>query len=238
MADDRSRFDTVATGPKPSSDLEFGPVEVAPSTETHPSVGALRDQFGDAVLKHEVVAGNQHIVFVSPDRNYEILQWLRDDPDQQYDLLRDVTAVDYGGGQPLQVVYQLFSFFHKQALRVKCELSLDALEIESVYSLWKAADWLEREVYDLFGVTFTNHPDLRRILMPPDYAEGYPLRKDFPLRGRFSRAEQTRRALSQDLEHYYFESELERGGEPQSLPPVEESPALPAGDDDAGDQAS
>ncbi|NNM05496.1 MAG: NADH-quinone oxidoreductase subunit C, partial [Gemmatimonadetes bacterium] len=197
MADDRSRFDTVAAGPKPSSDLEFGPVEVAPSGEIHPSVTALQEAFGDAIVRHEVVAGNQHIVFVQPDRNYEVLQWLRDDTDQQYDLLRDVTAVDYGGGQPLQVVYQLFSFFHKQALRVKCELSLDALEIESVVSLWKAADWLEREVYDLFGITFTNHPDLRRILMPPDYAEGYPLRKDFPLRGRFSRAEQTRRALSQ-----------------------------------------
>ena len=105
---------------------------------------------------------------------------------------------------------------------MKCELPLDALEIESVCSLWKAANWLEREVYDLFGITFTNHPDLRRILMPPDYAEGHPLRKDFPLRGRFSRAEQTRRALSQDLEHYYFDPELERGGEPQALPPAED----------------
>jgi NADH-quinone oxidoreductase subunit C len=183
-------------------------------------VVALKDLFGEAVLKTEVVAGNQHIVFIPPDRNIEILTWLRDDPEQQYDLLRDVTCVDYGGGRPLQVVYQLFSFFHKNALCLKCELPLDALEIESVCGIWMAADWLEREVYDLFGITFRNHPDLRRILMPPDYAEGHPLRKDFPLRGRFSRAEQTKRALSQDLEHYYFESELERGGEPQSLPPA------------------
>jgi NADH-quinone oxidoreductase subunit C len=226
MADDRSSFDAVVQGPKPSSEVSADPVKVESPPTNHPSVTALQDQFGDAVLRHEVVANDQHIVFIPPERNLEILGWLKEDPDHQYDLLRDVTAVDYGEGRPIQVVYQLFSFFHKQALRVKCELPLDGLEIESVCGLWIAANWLEREVYDLFGVTFRNHPDLRRILMPPDYAEGHPLRKDFPLRGRFSRAEQTRRALSQDLEHYYFESELERGGESQALPPVEEAAAL------------
>jgi len=230
MAEHPSSFDSVAEGPKPSSAVEAPTVEVASPAQVHPSVAALWDQFGEeAVLRHEVVANDQHIVFIPPERNLEILQWLRTDPDQQYDLLRDVTAVDYGEGRPLQVVYQLFSFFHKQALRVKCELSLDApLEIESVCSLWKAADWLEREVFDLFGITFLNHPDLRRILMPPDYAEGHPLRKDFPLRGRFSRAEQTRRALSQDLDHYYFDAEIQRGGESQALPAHQALEALPA----------
>ena len=184
----------------------------------HASVTALQARFGDAFLRHDIVAGNQHIVFIPPDRNLEVLRWLRDDPDQSYDLLRDVTAVDYGAGTPLQVVYQLFSLQHKRALCLTCELPLDALEIESACPLWKAANWLEREVWDLFGITFKNHPDLRRILMPLDYAEGHPLRKDFPLRGRFSRAEQTRRALSQDLEHYYTDLERGLGGESQALP--------------------
>jgi len=181
-------------------------------------VEALKGRFGDSILRHDIVAGNQHIVFVPPEKNLEVLTWLKNDPEHSYDLLRDVTAVDYGAGTPLQVVYQLFSLTHKRALSVKCELPLDALEIESAYSLWRAANWLEREVYDLFGITFVNHPDLRRILMPEDYDEGHPLRKDFPLRGRYSRAEQTRRALSQSLEHYYIMQELELGGEPQSLP--------------------
>jgi NADH-quinone oxidoreductase subunit C len=184
-------------------------------------VSALKAKFGDALLRHDVVAGNQHIVFIPADRNLEILRWLRDEPDQHYDLLRDVTAVDYGAGSPLQVVYQLFSISHKRALCLKCELPLDGLEIDSACSLWHTADWLEREVYDLFGITFKGHPDLRRILMPEDYDEGHPLRKDFPLRGRYSRAEQTRRALSQDLGHYYTELEVSLGGESQALPPME-----------------
>lgn len=233
MADGISSFDRVAGGPKPSSHFETSLAPIDSPTQLHSSVTALRDEFGEAILRHEVVANNQHIVFIPPERSLEILAWLRNDPDQQYDLLRDVTAVDYGGGRPIQVVYQLFSFFHKLALRVKCELPLDSLEIESVCGLWMAANWLEREVYDLFGVTFNNHPDLRRILMPPDYAEGHPLRKDFPLRGRFSRAEQTQRALSQDLSHYYFDSEIELGGESQALPPAEGPPALPSAKTDS-----
>jgi NADH-quinone oxidoreductase subunit C len=100
---------------------------------------------------------------------------------------------------------------------VKAELPVSALEIGSVVPLWKTADWLEREVYDLFGIDFVGHPDLRRILMPENYAEGHPLRKDFPLRGRFSRAEQTRRALSQNVEDFYIPMEMDMGREPQTV---------------------
>ena len=178
---------------------------------SHPSVNALRARFGDAILRHEVVAGDEHVVYVEPSRILEILGWLRDDPAERYDFLKDVTAVDYGGGRPLQVVYELWSIPLRRGLRVKAELPLDALEIDSVTGLWQAADWLERETYDMFGIRFRGHPDLRRILMPDNYAEGHPLRKDFPLRGRFSRAEQTRRALALGLEDIYIPVELEVG---------------------------
>ncbi len=234
MEEKKSVFDVVEVGPKPAFEAAETPAPPPVTAPDHPSVTALEGKFGETILRHDIVAGDQHIVFIPPARNLEVLGWLRDDPDQNYDLLRDVTAVDYGGGTPLQVVYQLFSLTHKRSLSVKCELPLDGLEIESVYSLWTAANWLEREVYDLFGITFLNHPDLRRILMPEDYAEGHPLRKDFPLRGRFSRAEQTRRALSQELEHYYISQELDLGGESQALPPVEKSVEVGKGEGTAG----
>jgi NADH/F420H2 dehydrogenase subunit C len=197
------------SGPRPSDAGGVGAPPQAGDLPPHPSVDALRERFGDAVLRHELVSGDEHIVYVLPDRGLEILQFLRDEPGHRYDFLQDLTAVDYGGGRMIQVVYQLWSIENKLNLRVKAELPLDGLEIKSVYYLWRAADWLEREVYDMFGVVFQGHPDLRRILMPYNYAEGHPLRKDFPLRGRFTRAEQTRRALSLRTEDHYSPAELE-----------------------------
>src|SRR5690606_27622575 len=196
----------------------------------HPTVDALRDRFGEAVGRHELVAGDEHIIYIDPAKSHEILSWLRDEPEQRYDFLQDLTAIDYGNGVSLQVVYQLWSTVHKRNIRLKAELPLESLEIDSVYYVWRAADWLEREVYDMFGVVFQGHPDLRRILMPYNYAEGHPLRKDFPLRGRFSRAEQTRRALSMKTEDHYSPRELEvarRLG--QKLPEVmtEGGPGVP-----------
>lgn len=187
----------------------------------HPSVDAMRERFGAVVLRHEVASGDEHIVYLPADSALEVLGWLRDDPEQRFDLLRDVTAVDYGGGRPIQVVYELWSIPFRRQLRLKVELPLSDLELDSVYYLWRAADWLEREVYDMFGVVFRGHPDLRRILMPYNYAEGHPLRKDFPLRGRFTRAEQTRRALSMKTADHYSPYEIDlarRLGQP--LPQV------------------
>jgi NADH-quinone oxidoreductase subunit C len=156
-----------------------------------------------------VVAGDEHIVYVDSEKILEVLGWLRDEPAHRFDLLKDLTAVDYGTGTFLQVVYELWSIPHRRQLRIKVELPMGALEIDSAYYLWRSADWMEREVFDMFGIVFRGHPDLRRILMPYNYAEGHPLRKDFPLRGRFSRAEQTRRALSMKTEDHYSPREIE-----------------------------
>lgn len=211
---DRS-FDEAVRGLETGS--EAAPESGAPRGEpadaaSHPSVAALRGRFGAAVLHHTIFAGDEHVVYLAPERVRELLQWLRDDNAQRYDMLIDLTAVDYGGGRPLEVVYQLWSTTEKRQLRIKATLPLSALEIDSVIEIWRSADWLEREVWDLFGIHFRGHPDLRRIMMPDNYAEGHPLRKDFPLRGRFTRAEQTRRALSMAVEDFYTPAELEVTG--------------------------
>jgi NADH-quinone oxidoreductase subunit C len=174
-----------------------------------PSVSALRSEFGSSIERHLVSSG-QTIVYVGRDRSHDVLAWLRDQPGQEFNYLTDVTAVDYRDPErPLEVVYQLRSLGRKADLRVKVALDKRArLEVRSVYDLWRGADWLEREVFDMFGITFTGHPDLRRILMWETYAEGYPLRKDFPLRGHFSRAEQTRQALAANPEAHYSLEEL------------------------------
>ena len=219
MADETpSALDAVEDGPGSSdagSDVASTGGEL---TTEHPSVTALRARFGDAVGRQEIPARGQTVVFVDRGRVREILGWLKEEPDQAYHFLSDVTSVDYGGGRPLQVVYQLWSLVHRRNLRVKAEVPVDDLRVPSVQPLWATANWLEREVFDLFGIDFEGHPDLRRILMPENYAEGHPLRKDFPLRGRFSRAEQTRRALSQEVADFYIPEEMELGREPQLVP--------------------
>jgi NADH-quinone oxidoreductase subunit C len=183
------------------------------------SVAALRTAFGDAVERALVSCGDS-IVYVRPERAHDVLQWLKTEPGQTFDYLTDITAVEYRDPElPLEVVWQLRSLERKADLRVKAALDKQApLEVRSVYDLWRGADWLEREVFDMFGVVFTGHPDLRRILMWETYAEGYPLRKDFPLRGHFSRAEQTRQALAASPEAHYSLTELSIASAYHELP--------------------
>jgi len=183
------------------------------------SAGALRGRFGAAIRRVEVSCGDT-IVYVAADRVHEILAWLKDDPEQRFNYLTDVTAVEYRDRErALEVVWQLRSLSRRADLRLKVELDkTQPLVVDSVFDLWKGADWLEREVFDMFGVSFTGHPDLRRILMWETYAEGFPLRKDFPLRGHFSRAEQTRQALAANPEAHYSLEELSIANAYDELP--------------------
>ncbi len=113
---------------------------------------------------------------------FEICKFLYSDPDLQYQMLIDLCGVDFFPEQPrFEVVYLLYSMKNKERLRLKIKVG-DSESVSSVESIWKAADWLEREVYDLFGIPFDNHPDLRRILLWDGY-EGHPLRKDYPVEG-------------------------------------------------------
>jgi NADH-quinone oxidoreductase subunit C len=206
-----ARFDIMM----PGSALTDAPAPVSPKEVSHtgappnPSAAALAEHFPMAVERTVVIWG-ETVVYVRPSSVLEIMQWLRDDPTQRYDYLSDVTAVEYRDfDQPIEVVWHLRSLPFRRFLRVKAQLPKNGpLEIASVWSIWKSADWLERECYDMFGIKFSGHPDLRRILMWEQYREGFPLRKDFPLRGRFSRAEQLRQALAQNPESRYSMEEL------------------------------
>ena len=190
-----------------------------PGSAVSPSVAALRSRFPGAIRRHQVSCGDT-MVYVAPDRAHQVLAWLRDDPGQRFDYLTDITAVEYRDRErALEVVWQLRSLARKADLRLKVELDRGSrLEVDSVYDLWKGADWLERETFDMFGIRFRGHPDLRRILMWETYAEGFPLRKDFPLRGHFSRAEQTRQALAANPEAHYSLEELSIAAAYEELP--------------------
>ena len=103
--------------------------------------------------------------------------------DQSFVRLSSVTAVDRYPAEPrFEVVYHLHSVERKERLRLRCRIDGEAAVIESVTSVWRSANWYEREVFDLFGIRFLNHPDLRRIMMPDDW-QGHPLRKDYPITG-------------------------------------------------------
>jgi NADH-quinone oxidoreductase subunit C len=161
-------------------------------------------------VREAVARDGEQIVYVARERFLEAMRWLKETPGQEFDYLVDVTAVEFRDRErPIEVVYFLRSLKRRADIRIKVELKpTDELWVDSVWHLWHGADWLEREVFDMFGITFKEHPDLRRILMWETYAEGYPLRKNFPLRGRFSRAEQVRQALNANPEAHYSLEEL------------------------------
>ena len=205
-----SRFDVVSTGNRTSTGQPATPKNVPHrGAPANPAAKALQDKFAGAIKRVDVVWG-ETTVYIDPASVHEAIQWLHDDPSQQYDFLSDVTAVEYRDPEvPIEVVWHLRSLPFRRFLRIKAQIPKgQPLEIDSVYDLYRAADWLEREVYDMFGIRFRGHPDLRRILMWEQYKEGFPLRKDFPLRGRFSRSEQLRQALAQNPEARYSMEEL------------------------------
>ena len=145
----------------------------------HPLVKKLKEQFGEVVLEASEFLGQLSIV-VNAAQIVEVCESLRDDAETPFNYLSDLTCVHYPDNKaaPFEVVYQLYSISQNERVRLKIDASENG--VASVTGVWPAADWLEREVYDLFGVVFLNHPDLRRILLPPDW-DGHPLRKDYPL---------------------------------------------------------
>ena len=170
---------TAAPGvPKaPVKKKEEGPKPVDASG--HALVKKLRDKFKDAVVEASEFLG-QLSIRIQAARIVEVCDALKRDEGTPFNYLSDLTCVHYPDQRetPFEVIYNLYSISTNERVRLK--VAANGEGVDSVTGVWPSADWPEREVYDLFGVKFRNHPDLRRILLPPDW-EGHPLRKDYPL---------------------------------------------------------
>jgi NADH-quinone oxidoreductase subunit C len=189
------------------------PVDAA----NHELVKKLKAKFAGAVLEASEFIG-QVSVRIDPDNIVEVCKFLRDDADARFNYLSDLTCVHYplGPERPLEVVYNLYSISRNERVRLKAAIA-EGASIDSVTEVWPTANWMEREVYDLFGVSFRNHPDLRRILLPPDW-EGHPLRKDYPL--EFIENEWTKRHLPEmtDVQREQLDQRRAYGLEILSVP--------------------
>jgi len=139
----------------------------------------LTGRFGSDVLATHSDFGDD-TALVRRERIVEICTFLRDDPDLRFDFAMDLTGVDYLGEEPrFEVVYHLYSLEKKHRVRVKARVPEEDPVIDSVIPIWVGMDWFEREAYDMYGILFRGHPNLKRILLYEQF-EGYPLRKDYP----------------------------------------------------------
>jgi len=202
--------------PKPPvKKKEEGPKPVDASNDA--LVKKLKGKFGEAVIE-ALAFLNQVSIRVATDRIVEVCTFLRDDAEARFNYLSDLTCVHYPmrAEAPLEIVYNLYSISRNERVRLKVSLA-EGASVESVTAVWPTANWMEREVYDLFGVTFKNHPDLRRILLPPDW-EGHPLRKDYPL--EFIENEWTKRHLPEmtDVQREQLDQRRAYGLEILSVP--------------------
>jgi NADH-quinone oxidoreductase subunit C len=146
----------------------------------NPAAAALDVRVAGAITGGHAEHGEETL-FILPSRIVEVCRFLKDE--QNFVRLSGITAVDWHPADPrFEVVYLLHSLEKNARIRLKCWVSGSQCEIDSVTGIWRGADWYEREVFDMFGIGFRNHPDLRRILMPNDW-EGNPLRKDYPVHG-------------------------------------------------------
>ncbi len=146
----------------------------------------IEEKFAGQVLETTTHAG-QVSVTVKREMITDICRYLHDEPSLRMDHLADLTAVDYSAypgdaGPRFEVVYNLISTVHRHRVRLKVRLPEEDPTIDTVSQIWNTANWHERETYDLMGIKFAGHPDLRRILLPEDW-EGHPLRKEYPLKG-------------------------------------------------------
>lgn len=159
------------------------PIRGANQTSNYADTTALTARFEASII--EIIESLGEItVIVKAESIVPLMMFLRSEPNFDFNFLSDVSGLDLGefAAPRFAIAYHLYSIKHNHRLRIKVFLDEENPQVETISEVWRSANWMEREIYDMFGVDFINHPDLRRILMPADY-EGHPLRKDFPVRG-------------------------------------------------------
>jgi len=180
-----------------------------------PLVDQLKEKFGAEIVKaYSFLTQNQ--IEIKKARLVEIMTFLRDTSPWLFTYLADETAVHWPKEEEFELVYILYSFEKNEYLRIKTRTK-EWEDVQSVVSVWGTANWLEREAYDMFGVKFANHPDLRRILLPEDWA-GFPLRKDYDL--RLQDVEWVRKHLGIDSGQKYYVGEA-RHESPDYITPTD-----------------
>ena len=150
----------------------------------HPLAETLQARFPDGFLCAQEWRGDLAVT-VKREALHEVGRFLKDDPAMACDYIVHVSSVDWPDEEErFEVVYEVYSIRHRHRLRVKARVPEHDCYVDSLTDVWPGAEFMEREVFDMMGIRFNNHPDMRRILMPDDFPEGYPLRKDFPLQER------------------------------------------------------
>lgn len=198
--------------PRPAAPAKpKGPVQEPWSS---PLVEAIKEKFGDQFVKAYSFVG-QNQIELKKDRIVEVMTFLRDNEITPYSYLVDETAVHWPKEEQFEIVYILYSFSGNDRLRVKVRIQ-EWEPIESVVSIWGTANWLEREVYDMFGVRYQKHPNMTRILLPDDWV-GFPLRKDYNI--RLQDVEWVRKHLGIESGQKYYVSEA-RDDNPDYITPT------------------
>lgn len=144
-------------------------------------IRTIKDKFPNYVIGSHSFRGDDTII-LHKEGLKTIMQFLKEDKRMQFNMLIDITAVDYLNEEPrFEVVYHLLSLILMQRIRIKVPVSEKEAEVDTITNIWSAANWFEREVWDMFGIRFKGHPNLKRILMYDEFV-GHPLRKDYPLK--------------------------------------------------------
>jgi NADH-quinone oxidoreductase subunit C len=190
---------------------------------THEIHDRLKQRFGDDVgpLSEPKVDA---FATVKRERIVEVCRFLKTEKGLELDFLEDLTAIDWPKRNVIEVVYHLLSYTHRHSIVLKVELDRAQPVVDTVEGVWKTANWFEREVFDLFGVTFTGHPDLRRIMLPDDWV-GHPLRKDYQEAGGYHGLSNVRENPLVELKRL---DDLKKAEAAKAAPPVAAEPAAKA----------